>query len=213
MFDPAALAAFVAASLALIAVPGPDMMFVIAQGMALGRRAGVAAGLGVAAGNLFHTAIAALGASVIFRTSPVAFRALALAGVCYLVWLAVGAARAALRTAAEPNAAAAPARGAAVAFRRGVLMNALNPKVALFFLAFLPPFADPARGPVWLQTAVLGLFFAAMVVIAYGPLGAIAGHAGARLARAGRSRAARWGRWLLVAVYLALAARLAVAAI
>ena len=212
MFDPAALAAFVAASLALIAVPGPDMMFVIAQGMALGRRAGVAAGLGVAAGNLFHTAIAALGASVIFRTSPVAFRALVLAGAGYLFWLAVGAARAALRQAGEPNAVAAPARDAA-AFRRGVLMNALNPKVALFFLAFLPPFADPARGPVWLQTALLGLVFAAMVVVAYGPLGAVAGHAGAHLARAGSGRATRWGRWLLAAVYLALAARLAVAAI
>ena len=209
MPDPAALAAFVVASLALIAIPGPDMTFVIAQGMAGGRRAGIAAGFGVAAGNLFHTAVAALGASVVFRASPVAFRALALAGAGYLAWLAVGAVRAALRPASETNATAAPARHAIAAFRRGVLMNALNPKIALFFLAFLPPFADPARGPVWLQTASLGLGFAAMVAVAYGPLGAIAGHAGAHLARAGRGRAGRWGRWVLAAVYLALALRLA----
>jgi len=210
MPDPAALAAFVAASLALIAVPGPDMMFVIAQGAALGRRAGIAAGLGVAAGNLFHTAIAALGASVIFRASPLAFRALALTGALYLLWLAAGVARAALRPAADvAKAAAMP--DAVAAFRRGVLMNALNPKVALFFLAFLPPFADPSRGPVWLQTATLGLGFAAMVAVAYAPLGAAAADAGARLARTGRGRAARAGRWLLAAIYMALAARLALA--
>jgi threonine/homoserine/homoserine lactone efflux protein len=209
MPDPAALAGFVVASLALIAIPGPDMMFVIAQGAAGGRRGGIAAGLGVASGNLFHTAFAALGASVIFRASPVAFRTLALAGAGYLIWLAIGAARAALRPGAGATVTAKP-RDAAGAFGRGALMNALNPKIALFFLAFLPPFADPARGPVWLQTAMLGLAFAVMVAIAYGPLGAMAGHAGARLARTGNGRAGRWGRWLLAGVYLALALRLAV---
>jgi threonine/homoserine/homoserine lactone efflux protein len=185
------------------------MTFVIAQGMAGGRRAGIAAGLGVAAGNLFHTAIAALGASMIFRASPVAFRALALAGAGYLAWLAAGAARAALRPAGEAHAAAAATGYALASFRHGALMNALNPKIALFFLAFLPPFADPGRGPVSLQIAALGLGFAAMVAIAYGPLGAMAGNAGAHLAQAGRGRAGRCGCWLLAAVYLSLALRLA----
>jgi threonine/homoserine/homoserine lactone efflux protein len=208
MPDPAALAGFVVASLALIAIPGPDMMFVIAQGAAGGRRGGIAAGLGVASGNLFHTAFAALGASVIFRASPVAFRTLALAGAGYLIWLAIGAAGAALRPAGRPTTTIS-ARDTGAAFRRGALMNALNPKIALFFLVFLPPFADPARGPVWLQTGMLGLAFAVMVAIAYGPLGAMAGHAGAHLAGIGNGRTGRWGRWLLVAVYLALALRLA----
>jgi threonine/homoserine/homoserine lactone efflux protein len=208
MPDPAALAGFVVASLVLIAIPGPDMMFVIAQGAAGGRRGGIAAGLGIASGNLFHTAFAALGASVIFRASPVAFRMLALAGAGYLTWLAFGAARAALRPAGGTIATAAP-RDAAGAFGRGALMNVLNPKIALFFLAFLPPFADPARGPVWLQTGMLGLAFAVMVAVAYGPLGAMAGRAGAHLAGIGNGRAGRWGRWLLAAVYLALALRLA----
>ena len=210
MFDPAALAAFVAASAVLIAVPGPDMLFVIAQGAAYGRIAGAAAGLGVAAGNLWHTALVTAGAAAMVRTWPAAFAALKIAGVLYLLWLAWQAGGLALRPPAASTNGAPEARIAPRpldGFRRGVAMNALNPKVALFFLAFLPQFADPGRGPVWVQTAILGAIFAGLVVLSYGPLGALAGLAGTRL-QGGGGRAGRAGRWLLVVVYLALAVRL-----
>ena len=147
MPDVTSLPLFVGASLLLIVAPGPDLLYLVSQGAAHGPRAGLATALGLAAGNLVHTLAAALGISVLLLGSALAFDALKLAGVAYLLYLAW--------TSVRPRAPAAPGAPAAHAapgplFRRGLLMNVLNPKVALFFLAFLPQFASPASGPVWL---------------------------------------------------------------
>lgn len=215
MPDSATLAAFVAAAAVLIAVPGPDMLFLIAQGSVYGRTAGIAAGLGLAAGNLVHTGLVTAGAAALFRALPDALETLQIAGVAYLLWLAATTAQAESRDAAIPGprgAAASTNAGheptMAAVFRRGLLLNVLNPKVVLFFLAFLPLFADAERGPVWMQVAALGTLFAAMVATAYCPLGAVAGVVGTYIRRAGR-RAGRLSRWALVVLYVALAARLA----
>lgn len=199
---------FVPASLALIIAPGPDLLFLIGQGIRGGRRAGLATAMGLASGNLVHTCAAALGASVIFKTSALAFLALKSAGVAYLLYLAWQA----LREPSSPLAATADggiARPAAL-FRRGVLMNVLNPKVALFFLAFLPQFAHPGDGPIALQMLALGGVFTSLVVVVFGAAGWFAGALQPWLARRGRT-ARRASAWLMGLVYLGLALRLALA--
>lgn len=154
LFDPLTIAAFLAASLALNLTPGPDLMFISASGVAGGPRVGVAAALGVVSGSLFHTALAAGGVAALIAAHPLAFDALRYAGAAYLIYLAVKAWR------APPDLDEGKgAKDMWRAFRRGALTNILNPKVLVFVLAFLPQFADPARGPVWLQILLLGLLF------------------------------------------------------
>ncbi len=147
------LAAFVPAGLALNLTPGADMMFVLAQGIRGGTRAGMAANLGIAAGGLVHTAVAGLGLAALLKAHPAAFEAVRWAGVGYLLWLAWRA-----WGAAAPAAAQVAAAPLGRIFREALLVNLLNPKVALFILAFLPQFVVPAR-PVLPQFALLGLVF------------------------------------------------------
>ncbi len=177
-FDPATLAAFAAAALVLYLTPGSDMMFAIASGAAGGPRAGLAAAGGIGLGILAHVLMAAAGLAALIAAHPAAYDAIRWAGAAYLVWLAVQAWR------ADP--AAPTARGRAQvwrAFRSGFATNILNPKVALFVLAFLPQFTDPAIGPVWRQIVVLGLMLAAGGLVAKGAYGIFAGIAAARLRR------------------------------
>src|SRR5512133_1760869 len=157
-----------AAGLALNLTPGPDMLYVAARGAAEGRRAGVVSALGIGAGTLVHITALALGLSALLAAVPLAYDAVRYAGAAYLVYLGVrallarGPAAAALSlgatTAAARPAELAPGRLAAI-FRQGVVTNVLNPKVALFFLAFLPQFVDPSRGSAVAQTVLLGLLF------------------------------------------------------
>lgn len=210
ILDPSTLGVFVVASVLLILAPGPDVIFLVSQSAAQGPRAGFLTALGLASGNLVHTFLAALGISVVFRASPVAFQGLKIAGVAYLLYLAWKAVRA---KAPNPEAAAvaleAPRPGAGL-FLRGVLMNVLNPKVALFFLAFLPQFVNPATGPVWIQMVLYGVIFTTLVVVIFGTIGLSAGYVTRRMgARWAGGGAAGWGRWLVAGVYAALAARLA----
>lgn len=144
-----------AAGLALNLTPGPDLLYITARSLGQGWRAGAASAFGIAAGCLVHTAAAALGISVLLRASPVAYDAIRLAGAAYLMWLGAQALLDA-RARPLPNAEPAPMRRI---FWQGFVTNALNPKVALFFLAFLPQFADPARGAFELQVLVLGAIF------------------------------------------------------
>jgi threonine/homoserine/homoserine lactone efflux protein len=208
LIDPATLLFYVTASLLLAVAPGPDIVYLVAQGAANGPRAGLATALGLAAGNLVHTLGAALGISVIFQTSALAFTALKFAGVGYLLYLAWRALRA---PAAAPGAGAPPrlpAERGAVLFRRGVLMNVLNPKVALFFLAFLPQFVTPAAGPVWLQMLFYGVVFTLLVALVFGAIGLSAGAVSRVLVGEG-GWLARHGRWLVAGIFGALAVRLA----
>jgi threonine/homoserine/homoserine lactone efflux protein len=208
ILDPSSLGVFVAASVLLILAPGPDVIFLVSQSIAQGPRAGFQTALGLACGNLVHTCLAALGISVVFRASPVAFQGLKIAGVLYLLYLAWKAVRPHATVAAE-GAPATPRPGGSL-FLRGILMNVLNPKVALFFLAFLPQFVSPTAGPVWAQMVLYGVIFTALVVVIFGTIGLSAGYVTRRVgARRAGGGAAGWGRWVVAAVYAALAARLA----
>ena len=154
--DGSTLLLFMTAALALNVTPGPDMLYVVARSVGEGRAAGVISALGIAAGTLVHTLAVALGLAGLLRAVPLAFEIVKWMGAAYLAWLGVRAFRA--RDHSADHARVAPASMGAV-FRQGMLTNVLNPKVALFFLAFLPQFVDAERGPVALQLVSLGLLF------------------------------------------------------
>ena len=156
MFDTHALLLFVVAGLVLNLTPGPDLLYITARSLGQGWRAGAASSFGIGAGCLVHTAAAALGISAVLAAAPLAYDAIRLCGAAYLVWLGVQA----LRTRALPaTVTGLPPESLRRVFWQGFVTNVLNPKVALFFLAFLPQFADPARGAFALQVLVLGLIF------------------------------------------------------
>ena len=155
--EAASLALFLAAALAIAVSPGPGLLYVAARTLAGGRTEGLASSFGTGLGGLVHVAAGAIGVSALVLASAEAFTVLKIAGAAYLVWLGIKSFR-------ESGIAIAPtitATGAARAFREGIVVEALNPKTAAFFLAFLPQFVDPvagpAAGPVWLQFVVLGL--------------------------------------------------------
>ena len=211
ILDPSSLGVFIVASVLLILAPGPDVIFLISQSIGQGPRAGFLIALGLACGNLVHTCLAALGISVVFRASPLAFQGLKIAGVVYLLYLAWKAVRAGRPDVGDPTRATSLPRRGHDLFLRGVLMNVLNPKVALFFLAFLPQFVSPNAGPVWAQMVLYGVIFTALVVVIFGAIGLTAGYVTRRVgARWATGGGAGWGRWVVAAVYAALAARLAI---
>ena len=150
---------FVAAGVLLNVAPGQDTFYILGSSVAQGRRIGVTSALGISAGCIVHTLAAALGLSAILATSATAFTVVKLAGAAYLIYLGV---RALIGPADAPSPTGpANATGAALAFRRGVLTNVLNPKVALFFLALLPQFIDPASETKVAAFIALGLTFVA----------------------------------------------------
>lgn len=199
--DPQLVAAFFVAAWVLIITPGPDMLFVIGQSLAGGARRGWAAMFGIVTGAMVHITLAVSGVAALLAASPALFEALRIAGALYLLWLAQGALRAAFRS----GGALAPARPARAAFRDGFVTNLTNPKVILFFMAFLPQFVDPARGPAWAQMAILGPLVPLMSLPAYGLLIHGADRAAARL-----SRFARWLDGLAGLLFLGLGVRLLV---
>lgn len=149
------LALFIAAGLALNLTPGPDMLYVAARGAGEGRAAGIASALGIGAGTLVHIALVAAGLAAVLSAVPVAYMAIKLGGAGYLIYLGVRA----LTSRAAPDAVALAPASLGGIFRQGVITNVLNPKVALFFLAFLPQFVDASRGNPVLQVIGLGLLF------------------------------------------------------
>jgi threonine/homoserine/homoserine lactone efflux protein len=158
MFELDSLLLFVIAGLVLNVTPGPDLLYITARSLGQGWRAGAASSFGIAAGCLVHAAAAALGISVLLKAAPLAYDAIRLCGAAYLIWLGVQALR---QRAAAGTPAALPYDSLRRVFWQGFATNVLNPKVALFFLAFLPQFADPARGAFALQVLVLGTIFIA----------------------------------------------------
>lgn len=194
---------FALAGLALNLVPGADMAFVVASAARGGRRTGVVAALGIGAGTLVHIFAATLGLSAVLASSQAAFNAVKWAGAAYLLWVAL-----ALVRAGKPPAAAAPP-SAASPFRAAMLVNILNPKVALFFLAFLPQFVDPAAHAPAAQIFCLGLWFDLVGTLVNIAIALAAAGAAARLAHVGWLGAA--ARWLAATLIGALAVRLALA--
>lgn len=151
-----ALLVFVTAGLLLNLTPGPDVLYIVGRSLSQGRAAGVVSALGISTGCLFHIVAATCGLSALMLALPLAYDIVRYAGAAYLVWLGLKA----LRSKSEALEVRAMERTPLRAiFRQGVITNVLNPKVALFFLAFLPQFADPARGPLWMQILFLGVVF------------------------------------------------------
>lgn len=204
IIDPGQLWLFIPAALALNLTPGADMMFCLGQGARHGPRAGVAAAFGIAAGGMVHASLAALGLAAFLTANPAMFAAVRWGGALYLLWLAVGA----LRPAPPPQAPGSIPGGHA--FRDGMVVSVLNPKVAVFILAFVPQFVDPARGAPGLQFLVFGAIIGAGGVLVNGSVGAFSGRARRRFAaRPGGGAAARALRWGTAVLFAGLAARLA----
>jgi threonine/homoserine/homoserine lactone efflux protein len=180
MPSPSTLAVFSVAALALLLVPGPAVLYIVTRSLSQGRTAGVASALGVAGGNMVHVVAAALGLSALLAASATAFTAVKLVGAAYLVVL--GVRKLARPRRAFDDAAAAPATLRRI-FAHGVVVNIFNPKVALFFLAFLPQFIEPARGAVSLQVLVLGLVFVAIGVCSDSTYALVSGTLARRLRR------------------------------
>lgn len=154
MPSPSTLLLFLAAGVVLIAVPGPNLIYIMTRSIAEGRTAGLISGLGVETGTLVHVAAAAIGLSALLASSATAFAVVKYLGAGYLIYLGIRALR---QPAHEmPGVGHLPAVSLRLAFRQALVVQLLNPKVALFFLAFMPQFIDPSRGAAWAQILVLG---------------------------------------------------------
>ena len=174
------LLAFLGASALITIAPGPDNLMVLSVGISRGRAAGIGFGLGCALGCFVHTLWATLGIGAVVLASEGAFTSLKMAGAAYLVYIGIQSWMHAGKMALVQLDPAAT-EPLPVHLRRGFIANVVNPKVALFFIAFLPQFADPSRGLVWMQLLLFGAIFAAQTVAIFGTLGWFAGSVGARL--------------------------------
>lgn len=204
MLDLSTATVFFGASVLLALSPGPDNVFVLLHSALHGRRAGLLVVLGLCSGLLFHTAAVALGLAAALAASAMAFTVLKLVGAAYLLYLAWGAWHASASLA--PDAQETP-MSPQQTYLRGVVMNVTNPKVAIFFLAFLPQFADPQRGSVPLQVLQLGVLFGLAALLTFGLIALFAARIGAVL-RASQ-RAQIWLHRSAAVVFGAIALRLA----
>lgn len=178
-----ALITFFTASVLLALAPGPDNIFVLTQSALRGKSAGIVVMFGLCTGLIAHSSAVAFGVAVIFQTSAIAFSILKFAGAAYLLYLAWQAFRAsAEKIEGRPDG---PVNHWQL-YRRGIIMNITNPKVSLFFLAFLPQFADPSRGPVALQILLLGGLFIVATILIFGSIALLAGTLGEWLNRSAR---------------------------
>lgn len=165
---------FLFASVVLALAPGPDNIFVLTKSIMYGKAAGIVVVFGLCTGLIFHSVAVALGVAVIFQNSAVAFNVLKGVGALYLVYLAYMSWKAPVSDLSQTDGA----HNYKSLYFRGIVMNITNPKVSIFFLAFLPQFADPARGPVSLQIVALGGLFMLSTVIVFGLVAVMAGSIG-----------------------------------
>lgn len=179
------LATFFIASVLLALAPGPDNIFVLTQSALYGKFAGLFVMLGLCTGLLVHTTAVVFGVAVIFQASAPAFTALKTAGACYLLYLAWKAFRA---RAADLSSGRSGRQPYARLYRRGIVMNVTNPKVSIFFMAFLPQFTDPGRGALTLQLALLGVVFIIATVLVFSSIALLAGVIGQWLTRSARAQ-------------------------
>jgi threonine/homoserine/homoserine lactone efflux protein len=193
------LLGFIAAALVLLLTPGPGVMYIVARSIGQGRRAGLVSVLGLSAGALVHVAAAAAGISTILLASATAFGLVKAAGAAYLIYLGI---RTLLARGAVASTEVCTPRSSGRLFADGVLVSVLNPKIALFFLAFLPQFVDPGRGPVAQQILLLGLLYVALALVTDSAYALLAGSLRHRL----RDRALQGPlpRYISGSVYLGL---------
>lgn len=204
MFDLPTLGTFIAVVLGLFLIPGPAVLLVLSRTIQGGRRTGVLTGLGIAAGDFGHTLFAAVGLSAVLMTSALAFNAVKYVGAAYLIYLGIRAFLAKPHNPALPAVAPiAPSK----AFLQAIPAELLNPKTALFFLAFMPQFVHPQRGSTFMQFAVLGLIFVVLsslyttlLALSIKPLGRL-------LARL--SWLARWQGKIVGSIFIALGLKVA----
>ncbi len=194
---------FLGASIALTFAPGPDNLFVMSQGITRGRRPAIITALGMCSGVTVHTIAAAFGLSAIFYTSALAFNLVKYAGASYLLYLAYRT----ISNRSTISVAASDDSPPAVLFKRGFIMNVLNPKVAMFFLAFLPQFVTPDTRYLTLHILLLGAIFMLQAVIIFCLIGYFAGAIGSYLLA--RPKLARYFDWLTAGVFASLGVRLA----
>lgn len=200
------LTTFVIASVLLALVPGPDNIFVLTQSSVNGHKAGLLVTLGLCTGLIVHTTAVALGITALLKTSYVAFTVLKIAGAMYLLYLAWRAFHA---SSEEINTGQSREVAGIKYYLRGVIMNVTNPKVSIFFLAFLPQFADPSRGPVIQQIFFLGMVFILVTLLVFGGIALLAGAVGAWLTNTPRAQTMM--NRIAGAVFVAMALKLVTA--
>lgn len=198
------IALFLVASALLTIAPGPDIVTVLTRSIAQGQRAGVAAAAGFASGCVLHTALATLGVAALLRSTPLAFDIVRYAGAAYLIWIGIQALR---HREGFAIAAQSDTRGLWAIYQQSVVGNALNPKVTLFFLSFLPQFVNEGAGGVPAQMAMLGAIFMGQTLVIFGAVALASGWLGERL-RAHPAIGPRLGVFAGI-TFLALGARLA----
>ncbi len=199
------LLTFLGASIALTIAPGPDNIFVITQGVTRGRRPAIVTALGMCSGISVHTTAAAFGISAVFYSSVVAFNVVKYAGAAYLLYLAYKT----LRERSVIKLPPADDRPDAALFKRGFIMNVLNPKVAMFFLAFLPQFVTPNTDYFPVQMLLLGFLFMVQAVVIFCLIGYFSGSIGSFIIA--RPKMAKNFDWLTAGIFASLGLRLALA--
>lgn len=180
------LLVFIAATMALLIVPGPAVVYIVTRTVAQGRAAGLLSVLGVHVGSIFYVALTALGMSALLLASSTAFEIVKWLGVAYLVWLGIQKLRA--RQADDGSVPEEAPMSNARIFGQGVLVNVLNPKTLVFFVAFLPQFVDPARGPVGWQLLLFGIGFIVLGIISDGSYALLASMLSGRLRSTAKAR-------------------------
>ncbi|WP_321338220.1 LysE family translocator [uncultured Cohaesibacter sp.] len=205
LFSLDTMSLFVVTSVVLGLAPGPDNIFILTQSALTGRKTGLIVTLGLCTGILIHTMLVAVGVSVIFRTSEIAFTLLKIAGASYLAYLAWQAFKAKASDLEEGEAKASRLKWHRL-YMRGIIMNVTNPKVAIFFLAFLPQFADPLRGSMTLQLLLLGIVFDIVTLFVFSLIALGAGYLGEWLKK--RRIAQLAINYVAGTIFLALALRL-----
>jgi threonine/homoserine/homoserine lactone efflux protein len=203
MIELDSLLMFLTASTLLALAPGPDNIFVLTQSIVSGRSAGVKVTLGLCTGLVVHTTVVALGVSVIFMTSVLAFNVLKYLGAAYLACLSYMAFRASSR---GIDTGGKTALSSWQLYRRGILMNVTNPKVSIFFMAFLPQFTSPSGGSITLQLVLLGLAFILVTLLVFGAISQLAGAIGQWISRSRKGE--RWLNRTAGAVFALLAIKL-----
>jgi threonine/homoserine/homoserine lactone efflux protein len=196
----ASIGLFAVAAILLLLTPGPAVLYIVARSVEQGRVAGLVSVCGITSGTFVHIAAAALGLSALLASSALAFAVVKYAGAAYLIY--IGVRRILSRADAPAAQLELPRRSLGRLYRDGFIVNLLNPKTALFFLAFLPQFVDPSRGAVAFQIAFLGLLFAAMGFVSDGVYALAAGTAGRWVKR--NNHYLRWERYVTGTVFIGL---------
>ncbi len=196
----ASIGLFAVAATLLLLTPGPAVLYIVARSVEQGRIAGLASAFGITTGTLVHVLASTLGLSALLASSTLAFAVVKYAGAGYLIYM--GVRRILKRTDTSASPLELPRRSMARLYRDGFIVNLLNPKTALFFLAFLPQFVDPSRGAVPFQIAFLGLLFTLMGLTSDGLYALVAGTAGVWVKR--QSRYLDWERYVTGSVFIGL---------